>query len=388
MLLLTLVPNMYYCRVLTRLVLEGCVGITDMTMEVIRLTNNRLTHLNIKECHKITDRGIRLVVTGCRSLRDFIAADLVGLTDNGIQAISEALKLYRSIRVLDLSGSKHFSNESLLLLLQDGGGILQRVYLNGCTQVNELGLMGLRRTGKTSMDMIRLDLSNTVISSPALCWISEGCKRLAHLNLSGCKQITDSALLYVAAQGVMPLRSLSLAGCSELTDYGMVALLESSACCGLRSLDVSSCIFLGDDSLHALAKSCPRLKHLILAGVTKYTDLSLNLLGQMCKGLLTIDLSMELHGLDTSRRSRVPRYTSNGVMRLSSHCKTLRSIKLSGASKMLDYSLTAIRSCTGASCFPFKHIVCVFQQQSHNRPCACCNRFEAAVDRRMLPDHR
>jgi len=334
-------------RVLTKLVLEGCVGITDTTMEIIRLTSNRITHLNIKGCRGITDRGIRLVVTACRSLCELVAAELVGLKDHGIQAISEALKLFRAMRVLDLSGSKSFSNECLLLLLQDGGGILQRIYLDRCTQLSELSLMGLRRTGQTSVDLIRLGVSNTFMSSAAVCWIAEGCKRLAHLNLKGCKQLTDSAVLYLAKQGSMPLRSLSLAGCCELTDYGMVPLLNSAHCAGLRSLDISLCIFLGDDTLHTLAMACSRLQHLVLAGVTRYTDASLNVLGRMCKELITVDISMELHGLDTTRRSRIPRYTSSGVTELCKSCTWLQTIKINGANKLLDHALSSLHHCPG-----------------------------------------
>lgn len=36
------------CSGLTRLVLEGCVHVTDVTMEVVRAKLHRLTYLNIK----------------------------------------------------------------------------------------------------------------------------------------------------------------------------------------------------------------------------------------------------------------------------------------------------------------------------------------------------
>jgi F-box and leucine-rich repeat protein 2/20 len=312
--------------VLTRLVLEGCPHVTDETMGVIRAKAYRLQHLNLRGC-AITDTGIRAAVTACRGLKELILADVGGLRDPGVQAISEAIRMYCALRVLDLSGSRHFSNEAILLLLQDGGGALTRLRLKGCTQLNELGLMGLRRSGRFSMGLTSLDLSHTSVADPALCWVSEGCKKLLHLSLAHCSHLGDSALHYLADASVwngMRLLSLSLAGCRLVTDYGTAPLAQSPALAALTSLDVSGCVFVGEATVAALGLCCHDLRSLTMAGVTKYTDANLKALAHGCPGLTALDLSIDLSYLDTSSRSRIPRYTGAGLRHIADGCRGLQ----------------------------------------------------------------
>ena len=60
--------------------------VTDSFLEsVIHDKLYRLQYLDLKACHRVTDKGIRLVVTACRGLQELVMADLPGLKDDGVQ---------------------------------------------------------------------------------------------------------------------------------------------------------------------------------------------------------------------------------------------------------------------------------------------------------------
>lgn len=358
---------------LQKLSLAYCPKVTNLTLEVIRSKVNKLQSIELNGCN-ITDEGVRYIMSGCRQLSHLSLANIRKLTDKGLQGISKYMKLYRNLRYvypllesffdnlgeitcliaffqfprgLILNRCKYFSNEGLLLLMQDGGGILTQLHLLGCTQVNELGLMGFRRTIKSYVSMLDLDLryvvegcgvnfsfissykkiyicsllclfnnksslfpslliSFTSINDPALCWISEGCKKLENLKLNGCGALTDSGMHYLA-QGSNRFRSLSLKGCTKLTDYAMGALIESPVFEIIQALDLSGCLFLEDPTISALGEYCHLLRDLNLMGLSRCTDVGFKSLGEGCPNLQSLDLSIDLSFLDTTHRSRIPR---------------------------------------------------------------------------------
>lgn len=238
-------------------------------------------------------------------------------------------------------------------------------------------------------------ISFTSISDPALCWISEGCKKLETLKLDGCGNLTDSGMHYLA-QGSNRFRSLSLKGCTKLTDYGMRALMESPVVEKIEALDLSGCLFLEDPTISALGEYCHLLKDLNLMGLSRCTDVGFKVLGEGCPNLECLDLSIDLSFLDTTHRSRIPRYgdvmsryamklwlvrftestnhccchvssktlfyfyfltfakihvlyrfTNKSLFLLSKSCPKLRNLKLAGAVRITEKGFHELRAFTG-----------------------------------------
>ena len=77
------------------------------------------------------------------------------------------------------------------------------------------------------------------------------------LSFFGCKQLTNDSIVALAASCPL-LKSVNLAFCSRITDASVVAL---TACCPwLKSVDLTDCELITDASIMALARSCPRLE--------------------------------------------------------------------------------------------------------------------------------
>jgi len=101
------------------------------------------------------------------------------------------LKSYKEFRLFDFSGSLCFSNEGLIQIIAEGGGILHDINLERCKQITDLGLMGFRRFGKISMGCKRLNLSTLKIHDSSMTWLAEGCQKLEYLDLTNTITITD-----------------------------------------------------------------------------------------------------------------------------------------------------------------------------------------------------
>ncbi|OQS03903.1 hypothetical protein THRCLA_03815 [Thraustotheca clavata] len=141
----------------------------------------------------------------------------------------------------------------------------------------------------------RLSLEWTHITDNTLASITSGLPHLTHLNLHGCKRITNHA-------------------CRS------IALLEH-----LKHLDLSYCDFIGDAALHYLQTL--KLHSLKLSMCPNVTDASMPYLGQI-NTLSELDLSCT-------------NVTSSGFMQLASNFHQFESIELSGC-RIDDYCAKAL----------------------------------------------
>jgi hypothetical protein len=161
--------------------------------------------------------------------------------------------------------------------------------------------------------------------------------------------VQDPALIYLSQAGVMRLKSLVLRDCVLVTDYGLAPLLSSPACSELESLDLSGCPNVGEPSIQVLS-GLSKLRQLRLAGVTRFGDASIVALCQACPNLALIDLSIDLNVLDTTHRSRIPRFSTLSVSAIGRYCANLRHLQLSGACRVHDESVELLSNCKGTCC--------------------------------------
>ena len=162
---------------MTSLNLAGCSHLSDASAVLIHHTMQKLKVLDISAT-AITDTGISDIMTGCIHLESVSIRDNQNFKDQGCLAIWTATKTYKRMRSVDFSGSRCFSNEALIKLLMDGG-ILTDITLSRCKQINDLGLIGLRRHGTASTNLKNLRISTLPIHDSSMTWISEGERRHA-----------------------------------------------------------------------------------------------------------------------------------------------------------------------------------------------------------------
>ncbi|KAI3768341.1 hypothetical protein L2E82_18934 [Cichorium intybus] len=103
----------------------------------------------------------------------------------------------------------------------------------------------------------------------------------------GC-QITDNGLYQLStAKCIINLTSISLWGMTGITDKGVVQLVSRAN--SLQHLNIGG-TFITDESLFAIATSCPRLKSAVLWGCRHVTENGLEVLVNKCRKLESINV--------------------------------------------------------------------------------------------------
>jgi len=123
------------------------------------------------------DDTLTPLMNSLRNLKSLVIINSPCLNDAGLAAITATMTRRRSLTRLDVSGCKFFSNEALLVMLQAGGGVLQDINISNCTQIRDLGLMGLSaRSHRTCLRTLRMTgLLKT--TSSGMAFLAEGIGR-------------------------------------------------------------------------------------------------------------------------------------------------------------------------------------------------------------------
>ncbi|GMG25680.1 unnamed protein product [Ambrosiozyma monospora] len=169
-----------------------------------------------------------------------------------------------------------------------------------------------------------------------------GCSKLAQLNLSYCKYLTDKTMLHFAINASDRLISLNLTRCTTITDNGF-ALWSQVKFPLLTKLILRDCTFISDNAIRSLANACPNLEELDLTFCCVLTDNSLAILYLHCKCLRILNMSFCGSAVSDNSLvsvSRLPllekliitgciRVTRQGVDMLLSTSKTIKYLDLS-----------------------------------------------------------
>ncbi|KDO27206.1 hypothetical protein SPRG_07455 [Saprolegnia parasitica CBS 223.65] len=190
----------------------------------------------------------------------------------------------------------------------------------------------------------------------SLLSLSEHCKVLQYIDVSGCDHITDAGLSWLGL-GCAALTHVDVSGCSKLTDYALRALAEG--CLQLATLDISHCVRMSDVGLHLVSLGCHelsalRMKGLVLASAHAAEPLGLAALGLRCTQLQHVDLTKCVRVDDTALRklrwqhlltltlTQCTKISSDGVSALAAHCVQLTALVLNECTLVDDHALASI----------------------------------------------
>ncbi|XP_027782093.1 F-box and leucine-rich repeat protein 13 [Marmota flaviventris] len=209
---------------LTVLNLANCVRIGDVGLRQFLdgPSSIRIRELNLSNCMQLGDASIVKLSERCRNLNYLSLRNCEQLTDQGIEYIVNIFSLVS----LDLSGTV-ISNEGLIMLSRHKK--LKELSLSECYKITDLGIQAFCK--------------NSVL--------------LEHLDVSYCLQLSDDIIKTIAIYCVC-LTSLSIAGCPQITDLAIEML--SAKCRYLHILDISGCIRLTDQILEDLKVGCKQLR--------------------------------------------------------------------------------------------------------------------------------
>ena len=199
------------CPLLAKLVLTGCVHVTDV--------------------------GIAALAHGCRSLVELACNGLVLLTDVGVAALFENC----AIEALHLVDCRRIQ-----LLCPLGALALRRAVLTGCEAIEDAGLASLTAAAPR---LSRINL-----------W---GCRRLSSASLAAALsplELCEARLASTAVHGVLgaSLEELHIEGSAGDEEWCAIG----ARCPSLEILVVSSCGGLSDVGAKAVGAGCPKLRQL------------------------------------------------------------------------------------------------------------------------------
>jgi hypothetical protein len=146
-------------------------------------------------------------------------------------------------------------------------------------------------------------------------------KKLSHLDLSGCRNLKNEALLYLKAPN---LSVLKLTGCFKLEDEALNCLPQFSH---LQVLNLGGCFYITDKGLSHL-QTLQQLKDLSLAGCTEITDQSLEYIKNLKLTALNLAGCVDI--------------TDNGLASLQA-MDSLVSLNLAYYNKITDKGLTYLQ---------------------------------------------
>lgn len=295
---------------ITDLDISGCAHLGDASAVLICHVMNKLRAVDISST-SITDVGISDITQKCIHLESIAIRDNQNFKDKGCMAVHQSLKMYKTLRAINFSGSRCFGNEALIQLLSDGGGVLTDIDLTRCIQINDLGLMGLRRFGNSTTRCKNLRVSTLPIHDSSMTWIAEGCKELELLDLQDTKSITDASLSYLSA-GCTRLKTLRLTSCHSIGNTGLENFLPSGGRF-LTSLDLTDCSLINDKGALCIAENCTKIVDLNIFGVPHITDHGISKIAARCIKLTSLNFSADINSLDTSTKARVPHIGGEGL---------------------------------------------------------------------------
>jgi len=311
----------------------------------------RLAVLRLKGCSRVTDEAFE-GAGGCGlSLREL---DLRGT----------------AVSAVAVEGAVHGFAGSLRALLVAGVGMGD----------------GVARAAAACPGLRLLCMAAASLTDEGVAAVAYGCPQLQQLRLPYCRQVTSFALqqfrlrpragaqplgqlealdltrcLAVGDDGVLalltlcpPLASVNLSSCEDVTDAAVVALAAHSAR-SLEQLNVSKCTRLSDDALLAVASSCARLQELRLYNCPGITDAAVQQLGRAGGTLRVLDASScervsdeglvgmaancpHLHTLCLEESA----VTDEGLLAVFGHCRKLATVKLAYCANITDVAVARL----------------------------------------------
>ncbi|XP_075392644.1 uncharacterized protein LOC142431525 isoform X1 [Tenrec ecaudatus] len=351
---------------------EALGGLRELSLASLRdladLSFNRLSScapslecLSLAYCHLTFERGPARGSPGpqdsspsllsFRNLLRFVkeragrlrALDLsgTGLPTEALQALGQVAGL--QLRELLLRGCRDLSTEAIAALCHQQPG-LTSLDLSGCSELADGALLAVSRGLR---HLRRLSLRKLQRLTDASCTALGSLRELRTLDLAECCLLSGRELAQALGSArralPLPLASLSLAYCSALKDatvLSLVAVLAPS----LRVLDLSSCVALTSRSLQAICTKFPQLSVLRLAWCRELQDWGLLGLGEPSEEpAQMLQLYPELEHQATDPKELPPSPQGPSLLLL----QALHELDLTACSQLTDASLTKV--CTEAS---------------------------------------
>ncbi|ODQ50842.1 RNI-like protein [Saitoella complicata NRRL Y-17804] len=302
------------CRNLSAVSLEGVRAFDGPALSHLLTRNSRLLHLDVSTLNCVTNSTCQQIALACPRLETIDLSWCSNVDARGVQRLLQGCSQIKSLAICECTG---FNQPRAMLALHDCE-TLERLHMSGCTDLSDDSIKVL---------MEGLDEDNYDLPPP---------KRLTHLNLSRCKDLTDAALRYMAGP-FANLKKLEMANLPSITDNGLCVLLGTLP--SLTHLDLENCAQLTDRTLSVLAMApcAPQLKHLQLSYCEQVTDVGVGAILQECAALKQLDLdNTKITNAVLADAVRLVRHRPQGSPHLCLVCYDCANVTWAGVREVLS----------------------------------------------------
>ncbi|XP_073289838.1 uncharacterized protein [Primulina huaijiensis] len=227
---------------------------------------------------------------------------------------------------ISLKGAYRLSDAGLSSLVLSGPS-LKSIDLSQCPLVTSEGICCLSKSLRLVLRELYIDHCQGVDAMVSLPGLLE-LETLEVLSVSGIHTVCDEFVCEVVSVHGCRMKHVGLADCIELTDYSLEVI--GNTCAGLRSIDLSNLCKLTDVAIGHLANGCKEVQMLRFCrnafsdeAIAAYIDI---------RGAFLKDLSL----------NNIIKVSNNTALSISRNCKNLLSLDLSWCRNMTNEALGLI----------------------------------------------
>ncbi|OVA07797.1 F-box domain [Macleaya cordata] len=233
---------------LESLQLEECNSITQSGVLIALSNCGKLKSLNLVKCLGIKDIVSRLTLpSSCESLRSLSILNCPGFSNASLALVG---KICPQLQYVDLSGLCAITDSGILPLLQSCKAGLVKVNLSGCMNLTDTVISALAKLHGETLQLLNLDGCRK-ISNASLVAIAENCSLLKELDVSKCA-ITDFGIAALSCAKELELQILSLSGCSQVSDKSLPYLANMGQT--LFGLNLQHCNSISSGTIELLVE--------------------------------------------------------------------------------------------------------------------------------------
>ena len=250
----------------------------DLFLAAVSQVHPTLQHINLRRCGQVTATGIESLARVCTRLTS------IDLTSTQATDESLALLMANNPKLLPDSVLSKKKGGAFLAAVAKQHSTLQEINLSGCKQVTDAGL---RMLGNSCTSLTKIDLTECTVSDAGLAELVRACPDLLPDKIHVQNGIKGDQFLLAVAERHPTIEHLDVSGCKAVTDIGLEALARQ--CTGLTDIDICGCCFT-EAGLLTLLSSAKNLRRLRMDARGELSDSVFSGLAAGCPELERVEL--------------------------------------------------------------------------------------------------
>ncbi|XP_015931488.1 uncharacterized protein LOC107457829 [Arachis duranensis] len=261
-------PRWLHLPRLISLSITGACRLSDKGLRALISSAPALRSVNLSQCSLLTSASINILADSLGPLLKELYLDHCQNIDTAL--IVPALKALENLEVLSLAGVGTVCDKFIKDYIIANGQNMKELILKDCVKLTDVSIKVIAEHCPL---LCVLDLENLPnLTDLSIGYLANNCRALNTLKLP-CTPFSDEAIAAFIEIIGESLKELSLNKIKKVGQHTAVSLASHAK--NLQVLDLSFCRNLTDTDLGLIVDSCFSLKFLILFGCTQVTDVFL-----------------------------------------------------------------------------------------------------------------